>query len=165
MRFIIRPAARSLWPWLPAYLKPINTHPNLGEGQNGKLYGSGPDPFLPPRNKRERVGYARLLYVGLAEYQIEVYYHFSGLYFIAEVNFWHPWKTVVSCDLFIIIIIVIIFIIINFFIRVFSEYTEAVTTSLIPIDAILPEICTFIVGFSCTAWTKMRSLWAISWLF
>ena len=39
----------------------------------------------------------------------------------------------------------------------FSEYTEAVTTSLIPIDAILPEICTFIVGFSCTAWTKMRS--------
>ena len=52
----------------------------------------------------------------------------------------------------------LIFIIINFFIRVFSEYTEAVTTSLIPIDAILPEICTFIVGFSCTAWTKMRSL-------
>ena len=42
--------------------------------------------------------------------------------------------------------------------RVFSEYTEAVTTSLIPIDAILPEIFSFIVGFSCTAWTKMRSL-------
>ena len=35
---------------------------------------------------------------------------------------------------------IIIFIIINFFMRVFSEYTEAVTTSLIPIDAILPEI-------------------------
>ena len=34
-----------------AYLKPINTHPTLGEGQNGKLYGSGPDPFPPPRNK------------------------------------------------------------------------------------------------------------------
>ena len=30
------------------------------EGLNGKLYGSGPDPFPPPRNKRERVGYARL---------------------------------------------------------------------------------------------------------
>ena len=25
-----------------------NTHPTLGEGQNGKLYGSGPDPFPPP---------------------------------------------------------------------------------------------------------------------
>ena len=30
--------------------------------------------------------------------------------------------------------------------------------ALTPIDAILPEICTFIVAFSCTAWTKMRSL-------
>ena len=39
----------------------INTHPTLGEGQNGKLYGSGPDPFPPPRNKWERVGYARSL--------------------------------------------------------------------------------------------------------
>ena len=57
----------------------------------------------------------------------------------------------------IIIIIIIIIFIINYFIRVFSEYTEAVTTSLIPIDAILPEICTFIVGFSCTVWTKMMS--------
>ena len=60
------------------------------------------------------------------------------------------------------LVIIIIFIIINFFIqpvlRVFSEYTEAVTTSLIPKDAILPKICTSIVGFSCTAWTKMRSL-------
>ena len=44
------------------------------------------------------------------------------------------------------------------FSSVFSEYTEAVTTPLIPIDAILPEICTFIVGFSCTVCTKMRSL-------
>ena len=43
---------------------------------------------------------------------------------------------------------------------VFSEYTEAVTTSLTPIDAILPEICTFISGFSCTVCTKMRSLQA-----
>ena len=59
-----------------------------------------------------------------------------------------------------IIIIIIFIIIINFFIRVFSEYTEAPTTSLIPIDAILPEICTFTVGFNCTAWTKMTSLQA-----
>ena len=43
---------RSKQHWLPAYLKPINTHPTLGEGQNGKLYGSGPDPFPPPRNKK-----------------------------------------------------------------------------------------------------------------
>ena len=35
-------------------------HPTLGEGLNGKLCGSGPDPFPPPHNKRERVGYARL---------------------------------------------------------------------------------------------------------
>ena len=52
----------------------------------------------------------------------------------------------------------IFIIIINFFRRVFSKYTEAVTTSLIPIDAILPEICTLIIGFSCTEWTKMRSV-------
>ena len=38
------------------------------------------------------------------------------------------------------VIIIIIIIFINFLIRVFSEYTEAVTTSFIPIDAILPEI-------------------------
>ena len=42
----------------------------------------------------------------------------------------------------------------------FSEFIEAVTTSLIPIDAILPEICAFIVGFSGTVWTKIRSLQA-----
>ena len=39
-------------------------------------------------------------------------------------------------------------------------FTEAVTTSLIPIDAILPEIFAFIDGFSCTVWAKMRSLQA-----
>ena len=43
---------RSKRHWLPAYLKLINTHPTLGEGQNGKLYGCGPDPFPPPRNKK-----------------------------------------------------------------------------------------------------------------
>ena len=31
-------------------------------------------------------------------------------------------------------------------------------TSLIQLDNILPEICAFIIGFSCTVWTKMRSL-------
>ena len=34
-------------------------------------------------------------------------------------------KKVVSCDLFIIIILIIIIFIVNFFRRVFSEYTEA----------------------------------------
>ena len=81
----------------------------------------------------------------------------SGFSFIAEVNFWRPLKTIISCDLFIIIIIVIIFIIINFFRRVFSEYTEVNATSLI-LYTIHREKCAFIVGFSSTAWTKMRSL-------
>ena len=73
---------------------------------------------------------------------------------MAEVNFWRPLKTFVSCDLFIIIIIFFI----NFFRRVFSEYTEANATSLTLLDTILPEKCAFIIGFSCTVWTKMRSL-------
>ena len=55
-------------------------------------------------------------------------------------------------------VIIIIIIIINFFRRVFSESTEANATSLIPLDTILPEICAYIIGFSCTVWTKMRSL-------
>ena len=71
--------------------------------------------------------------------KFEVYHHFSGLSFIEEVYFWRPLKTVISCSLFIIIIIIIT-IIIHFFRRVFSEYTEAITTSLIPLDTILPEI-------------------------
>ena len=33
-----------------------------------------------------------------------------------------------------------------------------IATSLIPLDTILHEICAFIIGFSCTVWTKMRSL-------
>ena len=32
---------------------------------------------------------------------LKSYHHFSGLSFIAEVNFWRPLKTVVSCDFFI----------------------------------------------------------------
>ena len=68
------------------------------------------------------------LYEDLTVYvdiKFEVYHHFSDLSFIAEVNFWRPLKTVVSCDFFIIIIIII-----NFFRRVFSECTEAIATSL-----------------------------------
>ena len=33
-----------------------------------------------------------------------------------------------------------------------------ITTSLIPLDTNFPEICAFIIGLSCTMWTKMRSL-------
>ena len=33
-----------------------------------------------------------------------------------------------------------------------------IATSLIPLDTIFLEICAFIIGFSCTARTKMRSL-------
>ena len=33
-----------------------------------------------------------------------------------------------------------------------------VATSLIPLEATIPEICAFIIGFSCTVWTKMRYL-------
>ena len=31
-------------------------------------------------------------------------------------------------------------------------------TPPIPLDTILPEICAFMIGFSYTVWTKMRSL-------
>ena len=34
-----------------------------------------------------------------------------------------------------------------------------IATSLIPLDTNLPEIYAFILGFSCTVWTKMRSLY------
>ena len=54
-----------------------------------------------------------------------------------------------------------IFIIITFFKRVLSEYTEAITTSLIPLETILPEVWAFMIGFSCTVWTEMRSLLAL----
>ena len=84
-----------------------------------------------------------------------VYHHFSGLGFIAELNFWCPPKTVTSCNKFKIIIIIIIF-----FRRVFSECTEAIATSLIQLVTNFPEICAFIIGFSFTVWTKMRPLLA-----
>ena len=54
-----------------------------------------------------------------------------------------------------VVLVLIIIIIINFFGRVFSECTEVIATSLVPSDTILHEICAFIIGFSCTVWTKM----------
>ena len=33
-----------------------------------------------------------------------------------------------------------------------------ITTSLIPLETIFPEECTFIIGFSYTAWTKNEVL-------
>ena len=86
--------------------------------------------------------------------KFEVYHHFSGLSFKVEVSFWRPTKTIVSCDFFIIIIVIIQ----HFFIRVFSEDTETNNTSLLPLDTNFLEICAFKIGFSCTVWTKMRSL-------
>ena len=73
-------------------------------------------------------------------------YSFSGLCFIAEVNIWRMPKTVDSCDLFILILIIIII----FFIRVFSECTVAIATSLTPLVNNCPEILLFIIGFSST---------------
>ena len=75
------------------------------------------------------------LYEDLPVFKFEVYHHFSALSFIAEVNFWCPPKTVVSCDLFIIIIIIII----SFFRKVFSEYNEAIATSLLSL--IIAVLC------------------------
>ena len=34
-------------------LKPIDTHPAVGEAWHGKAYGSCPDPFLPSRTHTE----------------------------------------------------------------------------------------------------------------
>ena len=34
-------------------------------------------------------------------------------------------------------------------------------TSLITLETIFPEECAFIIGFSCTVWTKMKSLLAL----
>ena len=54
----------------------------------------------------------------------------------------------------VVLLFIIIIIIINFFRRVFSECTEAVPTSLIPLVTNFPEICAFIIGYSSTVWTK-----------
>ena len=76
---------------------------------------------VPPTNINFRLTYllTRLqvaLYEDIPVWNIkfEVYHHFHGLTFIAEVNIWRPPKTIISCDLFIIIII-------NFFRWVFSK--------------------------------------------
>ena len=61
--------------------------------------------------------------------------------------FSHPY-----ISFFHLLVIIIIIIISNFFRRVFSEFTEALATSLKPLETIFPEICAFIM------WTKMRSL-------
>ena len=53
---------RSKRHWLPAYLKPINTLPTP---RTGSSMAVGQTLSLPPRNKRERVGYARLHRTGL----------------------------------------------------------------------------------------------------
>ena len=39
-----------------------------------------------------------------------------------------------------------------------TVFLRVIATSLIPLDTILPEIFAFIIGFSCTVWTKMKSL-------
>ena len=48
----------------------------------------------------------------------------------------------------------IIIIIIHFFAQVFSECTEVVATSLIPLVTNFPGISSLIIGFSFTVWTK-----------
>ena len=55
-------------------------------------------------------------------------------------------------------IFLVIIMMTHFFRWVFSVCTEAIATSLIPLDTILPDVCAFIIGISCTVWTKMRSL-------
>ena len=59
------------------------------------------------------------------------------------------------------LLVIIIIIIIKFFDQIFSECTEAVATSLIPLVTNFPGICAFIIGFSFTVWTKKlaKKLW------
>ena len=52
------------------------------------------------------------------------------------------------------LLVIIIIIIINFFTRVFSECTEAIATSIIPLATNFPGICAFVIGFNFTVWTK-----------
>ena len=51
------------------------------------------------------------------------------------------------------LLVIIIIILITLFRRLFSECTEAVATSLIPLVTNFPKICASIV-FSFTVWTK-----------
>ena len=75
-------------------------------------------------------------------------------------TFNHPYISIFHLQVygFSVIIIIIIIFIINFIIMDFSEYIEVNATSLMPLDTTLPEKCVFIISFSYTVWTKMRSL-------
>ena len=76
-------------------------------------------------------------------------------------SFFKPWATLhLFFVLIFALVIIIIIILIIFFRRIFSECIEAITTSLIPLETILPEDFPFIIGFICSVWTKMRSLMA-----
>ena len=70
------------------------------------------------------------------------------------ISFFHLLVHGFSVTLLIIIIVII------FFIRVFSECTVAIATSLILLVTNFPESCAFIIGFSFTVWTKMKPLLA-----
>ena len=61
------------------------------------------------------------------------------------------------------LLVIIIIIIINFFRQFFSECTEAVATSLIPLVTNFPEIFAFVIGFSFTVWTKKsaKKVWKL----
>ena len=170
MKLIVHPAARSLWPWLLLTSNQLTLTLNRVKATMGSSMAVGHMLSLLPHKKK---GKGRLLeitlHVGLphtaphtntnfrltfllTQLQEALYNHFPGLCFIAEVNFWCLPKTVVSCDSFIIIVIII------FFRQVFSESTEAITTSFIPLVTNFSEICAFIVGFSWNMWTTMTSL-------
>ena len=64
------------------------------------------------------------------------------------------------------LLLVIISIITNNCIRrVFSECTEAIATSLVPLDINFAEICAFIIGFSCIVFFSFTSKWVFCYLF
>ena len=78
----------------------------------------------------------------------------SNLLSYIQNNFSYELARPIMGTIFLVIIIIIIIIIIHFFVRVFSECTEVVATSLIPLVTNFPEICAFIIGFSFTVRTK-----------
>ena len=43
---------------------------------------------------------------------------------------------------------------------ILEKLEPMIATSFIPLDTNFPDICAFIIGFSFTVWTKMRSLLA-----
>ena len=110
-------------------------YPCMCRYQGSTLY-VGLTRAVSPTNSNFRLNYllTRLqeaLYEDLPVKSIkfEVYHQFSGLCFIAEVKFLAPVKNsrfLRFIPNILIIIMIIFIIIINFFRRVFSEYTEAV---------------------------------------